>query len=134
MPFSTHRNSKSNGIRDKALQLVQRFGGELLSTSKLSIVKGAEAFKFKCVNGHIFYKFVNDIQEMKPITNRKLSKTTAASSASSNSSSDEEMLTSWQQSSDPSPGCWCLKCESFFKSAETAAKNCGFRLIGELYA
>lgn len=113
---------------------MQRFGGELLSTSKLSIVKGADAFKFKCVNGHIFYKFVSDILEMKPLTSRKLSKTTAASSASTNSSSDEDMLASWQQSSDPLPGCWCLKCENFYKSAEIAAKNCGFKLVGEIYA
>ena len=45
----------------KATQLVNKFGGECLSTKKLSIVKGAEAVKFKCTNGHVFYKFVSEL-------------------------------------------------------------------------
>ena len=96
--FATKRDSKPSGLRDRAMQLVQSFGGQCLSMNKLSIVKGADAFKFKCANGHIFYKFVTELQEMRPLTSRKLSKATVASSASSNSSSDEEMLTSLQRS------------------------------------
>ena len=60
--FTTKRDSKPNGLRDKAMQLVARFGGEFLSEKRLSIVKGAEAFKFKCINGHVFYKFVTELQ------------------------------------------------------------------------
>ena len=30
-------------------------------------------------------------------------------------------------------GIWCPKCESFYKSAAILAKNCGFKLCGELY-
>ena len=113
------------------MQLVQLFGGECLSDKKLSIVKGAEAFKFKCINGHVFYKFVTELQKMRPLQYRKLSKTTAASSSSSASiSSDDDTPISMIDNS----GCWCPKCESFFKSAETIAKNCGFRLIGDLYS
>lgn len=38
--------------------------------------------------------------------------------------------------SEPSSfeGLWCPKCESFYKSAQIIAKNCGFRLCGDLYA
>ena len=59
--FTANRNEKPAGMRDRAMQLVSRFGGECLSTKKLSIVKGAEAYKFKCINGHIFYKFVTEL-------------------------------------------------------------------------
>ena len=52
---------KPSGLRDRALQLVAIFGGECLSEKKLSIVKGAEAFKFKCSHGHVFYKFTTEL-------------------------------------------------------------------------
>jgi len=59
--FETLRPSEPQGMRDRANILVAHFGGEILSIKKLSIVKGAEAFKFKCINGHIFYKFVTEL-------------------------------------------------------------------------
>lgn len=121
-------SSQTSGLRDKASQLVERFGGECLSSSKLSIVKGLEAFKFKCTNGHIFYKFITQLKEMRPIRSRKFSKSTATSSSSS---SDGDMM---QESESLLSGIWCPKCESFFKSAAILAKNCGFRICGGLYA
>lgn len=90
-------------------------------------MKGLDAFKFKCTNGHIFYKFVTQLQEMRPIRSRKFSKSTATSSSSSDSGD-------LQGSESSLLGIWCPKCESFFKSAAVLAKNCGFRLCGELYA
>ena len=59
--FSADRDSKPSGLRDRAMQLVAFFGGECLSEKKLSIVKGAEAYKFKCSQGHVFYKFTTDL-------------------------------------------------------------------------
>ena len=108
--------------------MVERFGGECLSTERLSIVKGQEAYKFKCAHGHIFYKFVTDLAKLKNLTNRKLSKSTAASISSN---SDEEMDCEEKYSM---AGVWCPKCESFYRSAEILAKNCGFKLVGDLYA
>ena len=130
--FRTSKDSKPTGLRDKATGLVSFFGGECLSLSKLSIVKGAEAFKFKCNNGHIFYKFATELQQLRLPFNRRHSKTTA-SSVSSVSSDEEMMLGTWRDS-NPLSGVWCPKCESFFKSAELIAKNCGFKLCGDLYS
>ena len=130
--FAENVTSKPSGMRDRALQLVQLFGGECLSEKKLSIVKGDEAFKFKCFNGHIFYKFVAELQKMRPLKSRTMSKTTTASSNSSASiSSDDESPITTSSSMN---GCWCPKCESFYKGAEIIAKSCGFRLCGDLYA
>ena len=130
--FAANVVSKPSGMRDRAMQLVELFGGECLSDKKLSIVKGAEAFKFKCTNGHIFYKFVAELQKMRPLQCRKMSKTTAASSSSSASiSSDDDTPITTDPTSD---GCWCPKCESFYKGAQIIAKSCGFRLCGDLYA
>lgn len=130
--FNTLRPSEPQGMRDRANILVAHFGGEIISDKQLSIVKGAEAFKFKCINGHIFYKFVTELQQIKPMLIRKLSKKTAASSSSSFSSSDDETkssLQAWQ-----TEGCWCTKCESFFKSAQIVAKNNEFKLLGDIYS
>lgn len=59
--------SKPAGLRDRASQLARLFRGECLSEKKLSIVKGAEAFKFKCINGHIFYRFVTELEQLKSL-------------------------------------------------------------------
>ena len=83
--------------------------------------------KFKCTNGHIFYKFLTELKEMHPIRCRKFSKSTATSSSSS---SDDDMMAS---SKPCLAGVWCPKCESFYQSAAILAKTCGFRLAGELY-
>ena len=113
------------------MQLVSHFGGECLSDKKLSIVKGAEAYKFKCTNGHIFYKFVTELQSMSKLQpiDRRLSKVTKASTSSCSVSSDEDTF-------DPSKSqdnIWCPKCESFYKGAEIIAKKNGFKLSGEIY-
>jgi hypothetical protein len=47
--FSAKRDLKPSGLRDRANQLVAHFGGECLTDKKLSVVKGVEAFKFKCI-------------------------------------------------------------------------------------
>ena len=128
------------------MQLIACFGGECLSDKKLSIVKGAEAFKFKCANGHIFYKFVTELEQMiMPLltANRKFSKSMAESSMSSSSNSsfseEDQHMTSEKQDtpakakSCTTPSIWCHKCESYFKGAEVVAKTCGFKLCGDLY-
>ena len=73
--------------------------------------------------------------------NRKLSKSTAASKStySSGSSCDEDIPMMSMSSSDLSSpkslyGCWCPKCESFFKQAESLATKNGFKLCGEIYS
>ena len=130
--FPSEVKSKPAGLRDRVLQLAQFFGGECLSDKKLSIVKGAEAYKFKCINGHIFYRFVTELQNnMRPLQQlRKLSKTTAASSSSSNSDDDMSLSSQLLEANS----CWCPKCESFYRGAATIAKNCGFKLCGEIYS
>lgn len=112
--------------------MAQFFGGECLSAKKLSIVKGAEAYKFKCINGHIFYRFVTELENnMRPLQQlRKLSKTTAASSSSSHSDDDMSLSSQLLEANS----CWCPKCESFYRGAATIAKNCGFKLCGEIYS
>ena len=130
--FPNEVQSKPAGLRDRVLQMAQFFGGECLSAKKLSIVKGAEAYKFKCINGHIFYRFVTELENnMRPLQQlRKLSKTTAASSSSSNSDDDMSLSSQLLEANS----CWCPKCESFYRGAATIAKNCGFKLCGEIYS
>ena len=59
--FAAQRDAKPSGMRDRVMNLVAFFGGECLSEKKLSIVKGSEAFKFKCSHGHVFYKFTTEL-------------------------------------------------------------------------
>lgn len=59
---SKKRDLKPNGLRDRANQLIAHFGGECLTTKRVSVVKGLEAYKFKCSQGHVFYKNVVDMQ------------------------------------------------------------------------
>ena len=140
--MSQASKKKSSGIRDRAQRLATRFEGQCLTDKRISIVKGAEAYKFKCINGHVFYKFVTELQSLHPVANRRISKTTTASmhsisSQSSSDSLDREMAKllrediscpkSWQ-------GCWCPKCEAFYKSADILAKKCGFKICGDLYS
>ena len=124
--FSTKRDSRPNGMRDRAMQMVKHFGGECLSAKKLSIVKGAEAFKFKCTNGHVFYKFVDELQKMTPDLKRKLSKSTAGSDYSQGITSSDEEIFAKDSTQQPIAGCWCPKCENFFKTAQVLAKAGGF--------
>ena len=115
--------------------MAQFFGGECLSDKRLSICKGAEAYKFKCINGHIFYRFVTELENnLKPLQqHRKLSKSTMASSSSS-ASDDDTSLSSTRQLLLDANSCWCPKCDSFYRSAAIIAKNCGFKLCGEIYS
>ena len=75
------------------------------------MVKGVEAYKFKCIQGHVFYKNISEMVKPIALSMRKLSKSTAASSCSSDSTS--------QPSDDVSnlEGLWCPKCENFYKNA-----------------
>ena len=112
--------SKMDGLRDKAMRLAALLGGECLSKEKLSIVKGQEAFKFRCLNGHIFYRFVSELESLAPRLTRRLSKTTAVSSSSSvGHSSDEEMPCASDKSNSSKhfglEGCWCPRCENFYR-------------------
>ena len=103
--------------RDMAAQLVKLYGGQCLTQDKISIVKGAEAYKFKCANGHTFFKLISELRE--------------SYSISSASSDDLDTMSATQSSQDTC--CWCLKCETIFKTSERLAKQSGFKLIGEMY-
>ncbi len=130
-------NGSSCSMRDKAMNLVKLFNGEFLSEKKLSIVKGAEAFKFKCVNGHVFYRFLTELKSMNLNFSRQQSKSTAecTSSQEMNSSDDDLLLAAEDlQRKHSVEGSWCPKCESFFKQAQNLARNCGFKLCGQLYS
>ena len=66
--FPKQVESQPAGLRDRVFQMAQLFGGECLSDQRLSICKGAEAYKFKCINGHIFYRFVKELDDnLKPL-------------------------------------------------------------------
>ena len=68
----------------KAGQLASKYDGECLSlNSHLSVVKGTPSLKFKCQQGHVFYKFANELLD----TGFGLRKSSVATIASS---SDEE--------------------------------------------
>jgi len=64
---------------------------------------------------------------MLPNLTRKLSKSTAGSDHSQGiTSSDEEIFAKDSTQQQPTAGCWCPKCENFFKMAEVLAKAGGF--------
>ena len=135
--FPQQVDSQPDGLRDRVFLMAQFFGGECLSDQRLSICKGAEAYKFKCINGHIFYRFVTELEKnLKPLQHlRKLSKSTMASSSSSAVSDDETpFASSKQEQLLNANSCWCQKCETFYRSAALIAKNCGFKLCGEIYS
>ena len=77
-------------LKKRAIEIADLYQGECLSTEKLSIVKGQQAFKFKCQNGHIFYKFISEVSDMVLSMLKKTSISTATSGSPSESS-DEEM-------------------------------------------
>lgn len=93
----------------------------------LSICKGQESVKFKCQNGHVFYKYVDQLKTLiKNASGRKFSASTAASNSGS---SDEESLDAAHQF-----GCWCPKCEEFYSACRTMAKESGFKLEGKIFS
>ena len=69
------------------MELVTLFGGECLTDKRLSVVKGVEAYKFKCAQGHVFYMNITEMMKPMSPTTRKLSKSTNASSSCSSSDS-----------------------------------------------
>lgn len=94
-------------VLDNANKLAFLFEGQVLTDKVLSICKAQEAVKFKCQNGHVFYKFVEALKiAIKKATGRKFSASTAASSSTS---SDEDAHDAASQF-----GCWCPKCEAFY--------------------
>jgi hypothetical protein len=71
-------------ILAKASQLATKFEGECLSVNcHISVVKGRQAIKFKCQQGHIFYKYTDELVD----TSYGLRKSSVVTMASS---SDEE--------------------------------------------
>jgi hypothetical protein len=110
----------------QAKKLASLFEGVVLTEKVMSICKAKEAIKFRCHNGHVFYKYVDSLKaQIKNALGRKLSASTAASSASS----DEEV-----QDAAHLYGCWCPKCEEFFTACKKIARDAGFKLEGKLYS
>lgn len=110
-----------------ANKLAKLFEGGILTDKVLSICKAQEAVKFKCQNGHVFYKYVDSLKTyIRNAIGRKISVSTAASSSTS---SDEE-----SQDAALQYGCWCPKCEEFYTCCKNIAKSSGFKLEGKLYA
>ena len=108
-------------------KLAGLFEGSVLSDKTFSICKSMESVKFRCQNGHVFYKQVDQLKAcLKNATGRKISVSTAASMSTS---SDEESLDAAHQY-----GCWCPKCEEFYSICKTVGKNSGFKLEGRCYA
>lgn len=95
-------------------------------------MKGAEAYKFRCLNGHIFYKFLTELQSYSLRLNRKLSKTTASSGNSSDVES--RVPSSAAKTGVNVAGAWCPKCESFYRNCQEVAQQSGFSLVGEMFA
>ena len=128
---SLHNGSKPilsffDQVMGQAKKLASLFEGVVLTEKVMSICKAKEAIKFRCHNGHVFYKYVDSLKaQIKNALGRKLSASTAASSASS----DEEV-----QDAAHLYGCWCPKCEEFFTACKKIARDAGFKLEGKLYS
>ena len=90
-------------LRAKALRLSALYQGQCLSTDQMSFSFGQQAMKFKCCNGHTFFKMVDELTEISDMT-RKQSYSTAASSSNSEDEESEQKMY----------GSWCPKCESFY--------------------
>ena len=80
---------KVDDLKKRAIEIADLYFGKCLSTEKLSFVKGQQAFKFKCQNGHIFYKFISEVSDMVLSMLKKTSVSTATSGSPSESSDEE---------------------------------------------
>ena len=112
-------------------QFAQNFDGECLSFSPdgsikhVSIVKGQQALKFKCVHGHAFYKYVDELEQCYRHYSHLFGITRKCSSTTMASSSDEE---------EDMSKVWCPKCVAFFRNCQSTARQYNFTLIGKLYS
>jgi hypothetical protein len=112
-------------------QFAQNFDGECLSFSSdgslshVSIVKGQQALKFKCMHGHAFYKYVDELKQFYQHHSHLFGLQRKCSNSTMASSSDEE---------EDVNRIWCPKCVSFFRSCQSTAKQYNFSLIGKLYS
>lgn len=95
-------------LRTKAIKLSALFQGECLSMDQMSFSFGQQAMKFRCCNGHTFFKVVDELLEI-PEVIRNQSFCTAASSASSEDENSQHGMN----------GSWCPKCESFYIVCKT---------------
>jgi hypothetical protein len=97
-------------ILSKSCLFARKFNGECLSqtddatTTHISMVKGQPSIKFKCHQGHVFYKATCEMDSTTKL-DRKFSMSTAASSSNN---SDED--------SDDSDKTWCPKCVAFYRN------------------
>lgn len=125
-PDNVPETSFFDQVMSQAKKLAGLFEGVVLTEKVLSICKAQDSVKFRCQNGHVFYKYVDSLKaQIKNALGRKLSASTAASSASS----DEEA-----QDAAHMFGCWCPKCEEFFTACRKIARDAGFKLEGKLYS
>jgi hypothetical protein len=126
-PKAPAQNPDFTSILAQANRLAALFEGSVLTDTVLSICKGQESVKFRCQNGHVFYRYVDKLRTcIKTATSRKLSASTAASMSAS---SDEEALDAAHQF-----GSWCPKCEEFYSAAKAFAKESGYKLEGKLFS
>lgn len=118
-------------IMCQARRLAAIFEGVVLTEKAFSLCKLQEklqeSVKFRCQNGHTFYKQVESLKtSLRNASGRKLSASTAASMSVS---SDDETIDVAHQY-----GCWCPKCEEFYSACKQIAKSSGFRLSGKLFS
>lgn len=106
-------------ILKRASQLSKKFQGDCLSqkAEHISVVKGQQSIKFKCEQGHVFYKPVDELSFEVPSRTRKFSLQTAANS-------DDDSDDSQQ---------WCPKCVAFYRNCQSTAQQYGFVLQGKLF-
>jgi len=98
-------------------------------------VKGEKSFKFKCQNGHTFYKFMHEIRNTNLVMQRKFSLSTAATSSPVESCDEDMCSTEGPRSSNSTcRDSWCNRCVILYRDFQDVAERSGFTLVGKLYS
>lgn len=115
----------------RVVYFASNFDGQCLSFSPegqinhISIVKGEQALKFKCMHGHAFYKFVSELLSSFNHYPHLFGIQRKGSSSTMASSSDEE---------DDFSKIWCPKCVAFYRNCQSTARSYNFSLVGKIYS
>jgi hypothetical protein len=119
-PLLQAKAEKQVDIFEKAKLLAAKYQGECQSSS-FSICKGKNSLKFKCVNNHVFFMPIEEIES----SNTTIYKNSVTGVATSPSAS----IYSTSNSNE-----WCYKCYNFYQTCIEVATRVGIQVIEGLFS
>jgi hypothetical protein len=117
-PLIQAKVEKQLDIFEKAKLLAAKYQGECQSSS-FSICKGKNSLKFKCINNHVFFMPIEEIESANTVVYKNSVQGVATSNIYSSSCSANE---------------WCYKCYNFYQSCVEVATRVGIQVIDGLFS